>query len=245
MKASRWRGGAVLVLLGVLVLAGCGSNLGFPTPVTKQGAESRDLWRVFVFTALAIGAIVYCLVVFVVLRYRHRRPGDGENPDQRQYNVPLEIFYTALPLVIVGVLFGLSIRTERDVTSTAAPPDLTVRVVGFQWQWQFVYEGTPVTITGVPGKDPVLVLPTERNVRLEMVSADVVHSFWVPHFIEKRDLTPRVDDNAIEVRITQPGQWAGVCSEFCGLDHTKMRFSVKALPGDQFDAWLASGGPSS
>jgi cytochrome c oxidase subunit II len=114
-------------------------------------------------------------------------------------------------------------------------------VVGFQWQWQFSYGGTPVVVTGVPGKDPVLVLPTGRTVRLELSSPDVVHSFWVPHFIEKRDLIPRVD-NAIDVRVTQPGQWAGVCSEFCGLDHTKMRFRVQAVPGPQFDSWLASGG---
>jgi cytochrome c oxidase subunit 2 len=136
----------------------------------------------------------------------------------------------------------VSIRTESDVTSTSERPDVTVHVVGFQWQWQFSYEGTPVVVTGVPGKDPVLVLPTERTVRLEMESPDVVHSFWVPHFIEKRDLTPGLDDNAIEVRVTEPGEWDGLCSEFCGLDHTRMRFRVRAIPAAEFDAWLASGG---
>jgi cytochrome c oxidase subunit 2 len=90
----------------------------------------------------------------------------------------------------------------------------------------------------------VLVLPVDRTVRLELSSPDVVHSFWVPHFIEKRDLIPRVD-NAIDVHVTEPGQWDGVCSEFCGLDHTSMRFRVQAVPGDRFDAWLASGGTTS
>jgi len=238
----RRRGGvAALVALAVVVLAGCGTDLGMPTPVTSQGSKSRDLWRIFVILAIIIGLIVYGLIIFVVVRYRRRRHAGDANPDQRQYHVPIEIVYTAIPLVIVGVLLGLSIRTERDVTSTAAPPDLTVKVVGFQWQWQFAYDGSPVVITGVPGKPPVLVLPTERNIRLELSSPDVVHSFWVPHFIEKRDLIPLVP-NAIEVRVTQSGRWDGVCSEFCGLNHTTMRFSVQAVPGPQFDAWLASGG---
>jgi cytochrome c oxidase subunit 2 len=228
-------------MAGVVSLAGCG-NLGMPHPVTSQGTESRDLWRIFVWIAIVIGLIVYGLVVFVVVRYRRQRAA-GE-PSQRQYNVPVEIVYTALPLVIVGVLLGLSIRTENTVTSTAKTPELTVRVVGFQWQWQFAYEGSPVTVTGVPGKDPVLVLPVGRTVRLELSSPDVVHSFWVPHFIEKRDLIPRVD-NAIEVDITEAGEWAGVCSEFCGLNHTAMRFSVRAVPAAEFDTWLASGGTQS
>jgi cytochrome c oxidase subunit II len=232
-------------LAPVLLLAGCGSDLGMPSPVTSQGAQSRDLWRIFVVIAIIIGLIVYGLVVFVMIRYRRRRHADDEvNPGQRQYNIPVEIVYTAIPLVIVGVLLGLSIRTERDVTHAAAQPDLTVRVVGFQWQWQFAYDGTPVVVTGVPGKEPVLVLPVDRTVRLELSSPDVVHSFWVPHFIEKRDLIPRVD-NAIDVHVTEPGQWDGVCSEFCGLDHTSMRFSVQAVTGDRFDAWLASGGTTS
>jgi cytochrome c oxidase subunit II len=232
---------ALLVGASTLLLAGCG-NLGMPSPVTSQGTESRDLWRIFVWTAIVIGAIVYGLIVFVVVRYRRRRSA-GE-PDQRQYVVPVEIIYTAVPLVIVGVLLGLSIRTENNVTATRKDPDITVHVVGFQWQWQFSYDGTPVTITGVPGKEPVLMLPVGRTVRLDLSTPDVIHSFWVPHFIEKRDLIPRVD-NAIDVNIIEAGEWAGVCSEFCGLDHTAMRFRVKAVPAAEFDSWLADGGPES
>ena len=111
-----------------------------PSPVTSQGTESRDLWRIFVWTAIVIGAIVYALVIFVVVRYRRRR-SDGE-PSQRQYNMPVEIVYTAIPLVIVGVLLGLSIRAENN--GHAPPrriPTSTVDVIGFQWQWRFHYPG--------------------------------------------------------------------------------------------------------
>jgi cytochrome c oxidase subunit II len=234
---------AVAVAGLCLVLAGCASDLGMPEPVTTQGTHSRDLWRVFVVIALIIGTIVYLLVGFVVIRYRRNRSGGGM-PSQRQYHVPIEIIYTAIPLVIVGVLLGLSIRTERNVTALKSDPDVTVRVVGFQWQWQFNYVGTNIVITGVPGKEPVLMLPTDRTVQLDLQTADVIHSFWVPHFIEKRDLIPRVT-NSIDVNIKQTGQWAGVCSEFCGLDHTDMRFTVRAVSPSDFDAWLASGGTTS
>jgi len=238
VTARRRAGTIVAVAASLLLLAGCG-NLGLPDPVTSQGKESRDLWRIFVWTAIIIGAIVYGLVGFVVVRYRRQR--QAAEPGQRQYNVPVEIVYTAVPLIIVGVLLGLSIRTQGTVTSTSDDPDLTVHVTGFQWQWQFAYEGSDLTITGVPGKDPVLVLPVGQTVRLELESPDVVHSFWVPDFIEKRDLIPRVD-NAIDVNVTEAGEWQGFCSEFCGLAHTGMRFSVRAVSTDEFRAWLANGG---
>jgi cytochrome c oxidase subunit 2 len=230
--------GLVVVTVG---LTGCGSDLGLPDPVTEQGRETRDLWRIAVYIAIAIGVIVYGLVIFAVVRYRRRRHDDGTPPDQRQYHIPVEVLYTAVPIVIVAILFGLSIRTQGKVTSLSEHPAVTVRVVGFQWQWQFAYEGTDVTITGVPGKPPQLVIPAGETVRFQLVSADVIHSFWVPHFIEKRDVIPRID-NAIEVRTTTTGEWGGYCSEFCGLDHTKMTFSVKAVAPAEFQAWLAKGG---
>jgi cytochrome c oxidase subunit 2 len=242
VSARRRAATGAVVAAATLALAGCGGNLGMPDPATEQGDETLGLWRLFFVTAVIIGLIVYGLVAFVLIRYRRRRLDDGRPPGQRQYNVPIEIVYTAVPLIIVGVLFGLSVRVERHVTSTSDQPYSTVRVIGFQWQWQFQYEGTPVVITGVPGNVPVLMLPAERTVRLEFVSPDVVHSFWVPHFLEKRDLTPRIDNNAIDVDVRSPGEWPGLCSEFCGLEHTDMRFIVRAVPAAEFDAWLASGG---
>jgi cytochrome c oxidase subunit II len=113
-------------------------------------------------------------------------------------------------------------------------------VQGSQWQWQFRYPDQGVVINGVPNEDPPeLVLPVDRTVRFELISRDVVHSFWVPNFITKRDLIPG-HDNQLEVMIEEPGVWRGECSEFCGLDHWKMIFSVRALPPDEFDRWLAS-----
>ncbi len=239
----RWRVAPLLGLAAIVVLASsCGGRFWFPTSVTKQGDEASDLWRVFIWVAAAIGLLVYALVAIVLIGARRRRH-QQEMPSQRQYHIPLEVFWTAVPLVIIVVLYGLSIRTQNRITNVVAHPDLTVEVVGFQWQWQFRYPDSGIVVTGVPGKVPVLVLPTQRTVQLDLKSSDVIHSFWVPHFIEKRDLIPGVN-NRIDINITTPGAWTGVCSEFCGLDHWKMNFGVRALPPEQFDAWVASGGIS-
>ena len=230
---------AVAAVAALAMLAGCG-RAGLPAPATEQGRHTVSLWKIFLVIAAILAAIVYGLIAFVVIRYRRRRHDDGSEPSQRRQIISLELFYTAVPLVIVGVLLGLSTRTQQKVTHLSAHPDLEVDVIGFQWQWQFRYPGG-VVVTGTPDRPPVLELPVGRTVQLHLVSNDVIHSFWVPHFTEKRDLVPGID-NRIDVRLTTTGEFPGVCSEFCGLDHYRMTFSVRAVSPEEFDAWLAKGG---
>jgi cytochrome c oxidase subunit 2 len=225
--------------IAVVVLSGCG-RAGLPAAATEQGRQTVSLWKLFLVIAAILAVVVYGLIAFVVIRYRHRRHDDGAVPSQRREILSLELLYTAVPLVIVGVLLGLSTRTQEKVTRLSDHPDLEVEIIGFQWQWQFRYPGGTV-VTGTPDHPPVLELPVGRTVQLHLVSRDVIHSFWVPRFIEKRDLVPGID-NKIDVRLTAAGEFPGVCSEFCGLDHWRMTFSVRAVPPDDFDAWLAKGG---
>jgi len=236
----RRAGRALALVVAVVGLTGCGNAL-LPESVTDQSARSHALWKTFLTIALVIMAIVYGLILWCILRYRRRRRDDGSAPDQRQYVIPVEIFYTVVPVLIVAVLWALSVSVERRLTRNDPHPDLVVDVVGFQWQWQFTYEGTPVVTTGVPGAQPTLVLPVGRTVRLHLRTQDVIHSFWVPQFLTKRDLTPAVENN-VDVRVMRPGTWPGVCSEFCGLDHWKMTFQVKAVDAATFDEWIARGG---
>ena len=123
-----------------------------------------DLWRGGVMTALVVGAIVLSLIIFTVLRYRRR--GRDDVPTQRQYIIPLEIVYTVIPIVIVLVLFGFSYAVQDDVDALSDNPDVTIDVQGFQWQWQFHYRAEDVTVTGVPDRRPVMVLPVNETVRL-------------------------------------------------------------------------------
>lgn len=195
-----------------------------------------SLWRFSNIAGLLVALLIWGLVAYCLLRFR-RRGRDGL-PVQTHANIPMEVLYTVAPLVLVAVLFWLTVDVEREVTATPGRPDLSVEVVGFQWQWQFRYPDAGVVVTGVPGDAPVLVLPVGRTVRFRLETSDVIHAFYVPRFLTKRDAIPGVD-NEFDVEVSQAGTWTGRCAEYCGLDHYRMNFSVRAVPPAEFDAWLA------
>jgi cytochrome c oxidase subunit 2 len=162
--------------------------------------------------------------------------GRAHIPEQVQYRTRLEIVYTVIPLLLVFTLLGFTFRVDRLLTQTSEQPDLVVQVTGFQWQWQFHYPDLGITIAGDPEDPPVLWLPVGRTIRFELLADDVIHSFWIPEFLEKRDMVPGVT-NEIEVTVDDTGYWTGRCAEYCGLNHWQMWFDVNAVAGEQFDTW--------
>jgi cytochrome c oxidase subunit 2 len=237
LPARPWR--LIPLAAAAGLAAGCG-RFGAPDPASEQGESILTLWRGFFIAALFVGALVWGLLIYVLLRWRRRGDtGDGDElPSQNAYNIPLEIFYTAAPVVVVAVLFGVSWVTERDVNALTDDPAVRVEVVGFQWSWEFRYTDDDVVVTGEPGEPPELVLPVDQTTRLDLVSTDVAHSFWVPDFLSKRDLIPGVD-NEIDITPTETGTFEGRCAEYCGLDHWRMYYSVRVVTQDDYDAWLA------
>jgi cytochrome c oxidase subunit 2 len=174
------------------------------------------------------------------VRYRRR---DDQLPRQKHYNIPLEVTYTAIPLVVVLALFAVTFVTVNAVEDTSdQEPDLVVDVTAFQWQWSFDYPDAGVTVVGGPGDDvPELVLPAQSTVRFDLRSLDVVHSFWITAFRFKRDVIPGSPSSFTVDIGDRVGNYpdAGVCAEYCGLDHAFMRFDVRVLEPAEFDAWLA------
>lgn len=223
--------------VGVLV-AGCSSRGGVPAPASSQGDDVLDLWRILLAAGIALGAVVIALILWSVVRYR--RPGDAgphDLPEQTGANVPLEVLYTVVPLVIVAVLFAVTMQAQDRVTRLSDVPDLAVEVTGFQWGWRFHYPAESVTVLGDANQPPRLVLPVGANVRLRLIAADVIHSFFVPAFLVKRDLIPGVD-NQMEIRPTETGTYRAFCAEFCGLDHWRMTFDVEVVSPEAFQAFL-------
>lgn len=227
----------VRLVVAAAMLAGC-SVAG--DPVTEQGRDFRRVWDVFVPIAFGVVALIWGLVIWAAIRYR-RRTDDDAIPGQHQYHVKLEILYTAVPLVIVAGLFALSVGAEGDITATTGTPDERVTVHGFQWSWQFEYPEHGITVGGRPGEPPLLVLPVGRTTQFDLVADDVIHSFWVPEFLSKRDLVPGIE-NRIDITPTDTGEWTGHCAEFCGLDHWRMNFEVLVVPADVYDRWVAAAG---
>lgn len=190
-----------------------------------------------VYAAAAIGVylLVAGLIVFSALAYRRRRL--GERGASFNNNPPLEIAWTVIPLLIVGALFWVSYRVEYPVDAITLRPDEVIDVTAFRWGWRFDYPREHVTIQGDVGKPPVLVLPLHQTVEIALTSSDVVHELWVPAFLFKREAIPgRV--NRFDWTADKLGRFSGHCSEFCGVDHAFMLFSVQVVPADQFRAAL-------
>ncbi|MGH9125218.1 MAG: aa3-type cytochrome oxidase subunit II [Acidimicrobiales bacterium] len=228
--------------LGVaLLVAGCtGVNeprYGMPAPADTQAKQTLYLWQGVFVTALVVMAIVWGLIFWSIIRYR-KRGNETSLPRQTQYHIPLEITYTVIPVVIVAIIFFFVVHAENIVDSTSATPAVSVKVEGFQWGWRFTYltpAGTPMAppIVGNQYSQPVLTLPAGETVRLQLVSDDVIHSFFVPDFLFKRDLVPGIN-NVVELYIDKTGTFQGHCAEFCGLHHADMNFLVKAVPKGAF-----------
>jgi cytochrome c oxidase subunit II len=223
----------------VLLVAGCSSELGAPESASAQGDHVVSLWRLLLLLATAVGAIVLVALLWSIVRYRARSSDPEALPDQNEGNVPLELAAVALPLVIVAGIFVAILVTESRQDAEAGESDVVVEVTSYRWGWRFHYvvEGEDVTVSGGPDEVPVLVLPVDRNAQLELSSADVVHSFFVPSFLVKRDTFPDAD-GTLRVRPTRTGEFDGYCAEFCGLDHAGMDFIVRVEDDAGYEAWL-------
>jgi cytochrome c oxidase subunit 2 len=201
-----------------------------------------DLWIGSVVAALVVGVFVWGLIFWCVIRYRKR--GD-ELPPQTRYNMPLEVLYTVIPFLIVSVLFYYTVIVQTDVNRVRPNPDVTVDVVAFKWNWEFRYptatgaDGQPVTTVGASDYVPVLVLPVGKRILFTEKSRDVVHSFWVPDLLFKRDVFPGSITNQFEVMIDQTGAYVGRCAELCGTYHSMMNFEVRAVSADAYDRYIA------
>ena len=212
-----------------------------PAAATRQGREVNDLYVIFFWVAAAVFAVTAGLIGWSIIRYR-ARPGDNDLPEQFHQNLALEITWFAIPQIIVIVLFVLSAITLGDVNEQEPEPDAVVHVTGFQWGWRFAYEGTEVEVSGTPDEPAEVMVPT-GDVAFVLTSADVVHSFYVPRFLLKRDMTPG-RETRIDVEIDKPGSYPGVCAEFCGLLHHQMTFTIEAVSPEEFDVWLDEQGGS-
>ena len=208
-------------------------------PITDQAEWVDDVWRLFLWIGLGVLCLVLVLVLWIIIRYRRT---DDRLPRQKHYNIPMEITYTVIPFLVVCGLFAVTFVTVRAIDDTDADPDLVVHVIGYQWSWQFEYPDDGVIIVDTSDdEDPELVLPASSTVRFDLESLDVVHSFWLTPFRFKRDLIPGSPGSfTVDIGDTV-GEFpnAGVCAEFCGLDHARMRFRLRVLSPGDFDRWLA------
>ncbi|HEX7948769.1 MAG TPA: cytochrome c oxidase subunit II [Candidatus Limnocylindrales bacterium] len=239
----------LVALVAIAVVTGAGqafvTSLYPPVAVTEGGARVRDLYTLVFAIAVVIFLVVEGLIIWTVLRYR-REPGDDVLPAQTHGNNIAELAWTIIPTIIVVFLFVVSWQTLNQVDSVSASPQTKIRAVAGQFQWQFDYlaeDGQTVKYTQnlASGEGGGLYVPVGRDIQLSLTSQDVIHAFYVPQFLFKRDVVPgRVNKFDFTVDPADAGQtFRGQCAELCGTGHRIMLFEVHALTPEAFDAWLA------
>ena len=253
----------LLAALGttLVLLSGCSEQsqgewkrLAMPDPASVQGEHILSLWQGAWIAALLTGAVVWGLIFWVVVRYRRR--SDDEIPIQTRYNLPLEIFYTVAPIMMVIVFFQHTVQVQNAVLNDDLPVDNTVEIVGQQWSWTFNYgvgtrddaadqDATDLKFpyssyvyeAGTGSYIPTLYLPVDETTRFNLHSPDVIHDFGVPAFLMKMDVVPgRV--NHYEITPTTIGEYKGKCYELCGVYHSRMLFKVKVVSQADYAQYL-------
>jgi cytochrome c oxidase subunit 2 len=245
----------------LLLLTSCSSTTvdewkraAMPEPASKQGEHILSLWQGAWIAAMLTGLVVWGLIFWVVVAYRRR--SDDEVPIQTRYNLPLEIFYTIAPIIMVIVFFTHTVKVQNEVLDDKLPVDNTIEVVGQQWSWTFNYgvgqrdaaaDVDPndskfpysryVYEVGTASKIPTLVLPVGETTRFNLHSPDVIHDFMVPAFLMKMDVIPgRVNHYDITPRTT--GTFKGKCFELCGTYHSRMLFNAKVVQPAEYAKYI-------
>jgi cytochrome c oxidase subunit 2 len=244
----------------VATLAGCSQQQlrGF-LPAGSDGAtnhtsETTGLWVTSWIVLLAVGIVTWGLIIWAAIVYR-RRKGQTGLPVQLRYNLPIEIFYTIVPLILVLGFFAFTAKTQGSIEEPLKHPQTSVLVEGKRWAWDFSYYNEGPGGKGVysPGiqaqqlersdgsidqsKIPVLHLVVNKSTQIKLASRDVDHSFWIIDFLYKKDTIPG-KDNYEYFTPTKIGTFAGKCAELCGDYHSEMLFKVKVESQADYDAYI-------
>lgn len=218
------------------------------SPVMER-INSMHINLMYLITAIL--AVVTIALVVAMVRFREKK---NPTASKTTHNVPLEILWTLVPAIIVAVIAFPSIKLIFYMDK-AENPDMTVKVIGHQWYWEYDYPDHGVSFDSfMLNKDQLkdgqirnlevdrrVIVPVNKDVRILATSADVLHSWAVPAFGVKQDTIPgRVRETW--VRVTKPGVYYGQCSELCGSGHGFMSIAVEAVSEAEFAAWIQKEG---
>ena len=235
-----WRLTLLLPLAAVLLLLACTpshpqSTFDAAGPVAEK---QLTLFYIMLWLAAFVFVVVVAVLIYVVIRYR-RRPGDTEIPAQVRGHTQLEIGWTIAPAILLLVVAVPTIIYIFDISGDAPEGSMEIKVVGHQWWWEFDYGGDVGVVTANE-----FHVPVDTDVKLNLRSDDVIHSFWVPKLAGKVDVVPNNDnflwfraDDDIDDQL--PVTFYGQCAEYCLVGHAFMGFRLVVDTQEGFDAWVA------
>lgn len=221
-----------LAIVLVLTLTGCEEWPNFLDSSGPVAEKQAEIFWISHGLSVPVFFLVAGLLFYILFRFR-KRPGQKVDPDAPRHATFIEIIYTAIPLLLVVLLFFLTIGYIYAIDDPDTEDEkLTVRVIGNRWYWEYEY---PEHNLLVPDE---LHVPVDTNIHLILEASDVIHSFWVPELAGKEDLIPG-QTNEMWFRATEVGEYRGYCAEFCGTQHAMMRVKVVVDTKEGFEAWVS------
>jgi cytochrome c oxidase subunit II len=232
-------------------------ELNMPVGVTELSRDIHGLHMLILWICVIIAVAVFGMMIYSIVRFRHSQ---GAVPAKFDHSTRAEIVWTMIP---IAILVGMAIPAAETLIRIEDTRDsqLTVKVTGYQWKWQYEYldqnisffstlardsDATRQLRSGIDPQsiphyllevDKPLVVPVGAKVRVLLTSADVIHAWWVPSFGMKKDAIPGFV-NEMWFRADEPGIYRGQCAELCGRDHGFMPVVVDVRPQAEYDAWL-------
>jgi len=205
-------------------------------PLSQPAQEIKETSLLVLIICAVIFAVVAGLLVYAIVRYRHRAGDEASEPPQVYGSNQIELAWTVMPVLIVFVLILVTSRTIADIQNRKPPPGaVQATVVGHQWWWEIRYPELGI-VTANELHVPASTEDKRQPTFLKLQSADVAHSFWVPQLAGKTDLIPN-RENLMWIEPTKPGTYLGNCAEYCGTQHARMLIRIVVHPSDEFDRW--------
>ena len=246
-------------MLGAAPAMAAWSDLNLRVGVTPLSREIYGLHMLILWICVAIAVAVFGVMIYSIATFRKSK---GAVPASFDHSTTAEVLWTLIPVFILVAMAIPAARTLVRIDDSSGS-DLTIKVTGYQWMWQYEYVGENVSFFSKlaqdsnearhldSGIDPAtvpnylldvdkpLVVPQGTKVRVLITAADVIHAWWVPDFGMKKDAIPGYI-NELWFIAEKPGVYRGQCAELCGRDHGFMPIVVEVKSRQEFDAWLAS-----
>ena len=205
-------------------------------PSSPQTRLIDRLWDAMYLVSAVVFVLVVLALLLSVFRRRDSEAAESDPGRERSLTTAVSIA-TALTVLILFGFLVYDVAVGRQLTRGLGKDALQVRVIGHQWWWELQYRDSVAHNWFTTANE--LHIPVGRPVALELLSTDVIHSFWPPTVSQKRDLIPG-KDNSLWLQADTPGVYRGQCAEYCGQQHAKMAFLVIAQRPDSFASWLAA-----
>lgn len=222
-----------LIYLSTLLLAGCSNITVLDTKSTTGQEQATLIWYSLAIMAIVL-IVVFSLFIRFVIKYRYTKERKDFIPKDVEGNLPLELTWTIIPIILLAVLAVPTVKTTLDHSpkaETDADEDgVHIYVTGQQFTWTFEHEN------GKTAHDH-LVIPEGEKIVFHLESNDVIHSFWIPELAGKVDVMPQ-KVVTYNIKNAEIGEYAGKCAEYCGVQHANMVFDTKVVSQEDYEEYV-------